>query len=741
MRCLIFVVATLGCAPVTEAPTPEGPGQMAEQPAALESRCDAGDEAFVRRLLPVLWGARAESTSEIRVMAKLVEQLGRGGFVRAMARSPKYREHWRMLLSDWLHVSRSNERANPACYGSPSLDEESTELAEFIRDHAPAGAGFPSDWNMYDLMRSSLLLDDLSPVFRANLFVHLTLDFSTANLEAARGFRDTRVQDFMATYVGRKSECLVCHSSRQSVTDHADPLFDRTWPVAGWPEEAVFGSPVGRPDADLRPFFRRRGVVAGFYYDEDSVSKAEKAAEVEDAFAPWGLSPVCGGFRRPDEVLMDDSLDTAFLVTEADASASIWDLEALVAAGFERLSNGGTLPEDDASDQSLVGEDALIWLLAQRLSERVWEEMYGWPLTVSHGFPRVRAQRDRLTELSNAFVGDGYSLISLIVVAALDPGFNQLPPAQCGAETDALFDPVFNPWGETDGRVGDIRNTVGDAVTRLGPRALLRTVSAAMGWPMPVEYFGETAEKAMLLQRQMGVFIKPSSAGFRGTSFQLNLAWEQVLGNCDSPVLADECPYIPLLEAAHASADAPETCPLCGEAADELCAWDDRCCGVDWASICPMSCTAEITDDDEELRTYRQKPQAPAAPPEGDFIQRILAVTNASTTYRQVTIALKDRLLAEPSIADDEAAVIEDLLGRKLSDTLDSEADARLRAVCGVLLASPDFVLAGVQSSQVATTPTYVVPGTDFESRCEALQPLFEAGQLTCSPDAATFTN
>ena len=67
-----------GCAAVPEC-WGFRPGMLEDTPI-----CDAGDEAFVRRLLPQLWGRHARSVRELDLLVQVIEQSDRATLVRAM---------------------------------------------------------------------------------------------------------------------------------------------------------------------------------------------------------------------------------------------------------------------------------------------------------------------------------------------------------------------------------------------------------------------------------------------------------------------------------------------------------------------------------------------------------------------------------------------------------------------------------------------------------------------------------
>ena len=116
-----------------------------------------------------------------------------------------------------------------------------------------------------------------------------------------------------------------------------------------------------------------------------------------------------------------------------------------------------------------------------------------------------------------------------------------------------------------------------------------------------------------------------------------------------------------------------------------------------------------------------------------------------------VAVALKDRLIAEPEIANDaEIAAIEGVMGESLDDTVSSvgQSDALVaaRRYAGLLLNTPQFMLDGMPSRPQVTEadPVLVVPGTDTQSVCEHFATLTgDAAQwsgLTVSCDSSGIT-
>ncbi|MEC8024881.1 MAG: hypothetical protein VX223_13175, partial [Myxococcota bacterium] len=166
-----------------------------------------------------------------------------------------------------------------------------------------------------------------------------------------------------------------------------------------------------------------------------------------------------------------------------------------------------------------------------------------------------------------------------------------------------------------------------------------------------------------------------------------------------------------------------DLCLICAEP-DTFCAMDDRCCDLELSEdICPSTCSAEDIDP-------RGIPTLMEGPVDALFIERLLrhsqnvVAQGGFLTLRDVLGALKDRLLTDPIIEDpSEVAVIEALVGTTLDtpvDPADLTLDAKIRRVCGVWLATPDFQLWGWTGNNRRTRPvSLVAPGTEFLTLCQ----------------------
>lgn len=487
--------------------------------------CDPGHAAWVRQVVPLVWGRHPTSAQEVQVLAAEAERVGRAQLVRAMTEAPAYRVAWTDRLYDLLRVNRTGLRSAAGCFGGPRLESETPALAEHVRDHAPGDAPWPDAWSFHDLTTSALLLDDLSVLYRANLFAMLAADKLPVNEEEAAAMSLDRLRVFERVWLQRDLTCLPCHNAEYSVTGTDDPETDRTWEVPGHVEAAVFGDSAGRPKEDVAVYFRRFGVVdrAGFIWGIPDWLPT-------GGIAPWGMSGFCGAFLAPEDVLPETFGDVGFFIDEGGPTASVWDLEAHLASGFEALSSRGFADEDGAVD----GPEAFARLVAMSVAEGVHAAATGSDLTVSHGFPRNRAQRDQLESLAQRWVDSGYSLVELLVAVATQPAFALDLPGVCGTEEEPWsLEPLLDPWTVDAGEGRD--NHLGDRIRRHDVRVLIRSMTAALDWGDPPAFLAVATDPQALELAALGVFLKDSAPGSRGIDFQGMLAWEDRFGACENP--------------------------------------------------------------------------------------------------------------------------------------------------------------------------------------------------------------
>lgn len=477
----------------------------------LPDACDAGTEAWVQRVFPLVLGRKVHGAHEVRMWAAVADRDGRDVAVRALSRLPTYDRWWKMFFTDALYVARTGDKEYGSCFQAPKLDVHDGSLAQFLRSNDPkVQGGFGSDFNMADVVLDSLEADDLAPIYQAHLFARMNKPTTGANVSEEELEYNRRVNFgslFLDTYTNRNLVCITCHNSEYSLTP------DRTYGAPGLWEKALFGQSFGTPTVDeVYGVFKYHDVV------EDGGGKR-----------PWGMNSSCGTFST--NVPADDYLDqeTTFFIQAYDASSSVWEVERALADGANAIAGVG--PTVNA-DLSVDGNQALAWLVAENIVDQVWEYGMGKRLTIAYSFSRNQAQADRHVALTNTFVQSGWSLRELLVGIATDPYFNAGLPATCESELYGM-DAVIDPY-TVDADPSQAGNGPGDVAHRHTARSLMTSLHDAMEWPMPEEYFGGFVpdQDALDFQGAIGVFLRESEPGFNGTDFQGLLAWEDEYVTC-----------------------------------------------------------------------------------------------------------------------------------------------------------------------------------------------------------------
>jgi len=646
-------------------------------------RCEGTADTFVRQAMLGLLGRRPLGQAEVDVYADLwtaAEAQGldpRQVIARAITRAPGFVDRWVEQVADGLAVQRIDIQGQAACWG-PALRGNTIDpgLATAVRDQPATGTGDGQSFSMFDLARSAVALDDLTPVVRAQLFAMMSSPIPAANVppvEAELARRADFGATFDSAYLHRDLVCLGCHNSEASVTDSDDPALDRHWPVVGYPEKAVFGISSGIDPDRAHAAFRV----------EDFVGQGSKR--------PWNWTSDCGRFATA--VPTDPADVDGKLASLTGKTLTAFDLDAALQRGFEALR--GREPPLDGTGAIADPDTALAWLVTLALVEDVWHEVVGSRLTIANYFPRNAASSELLQRLATRFTVSGFSLEELLVEITASEYFDRQPAElACGAGP-YTYPNVYDPWVIADSDAAKRLNGPGDAVAALGPRTLVSAAAGALEWPVTDDQrfpdLGEpgceelTCSEAqqycqfagacctakdiicaggdlpVTFERGIGTYLRNSEHGFRGLDFQARLTWEKTYGAC------------------------------------------------------------------------RNQGATP------DFIDDLVTTASAdpAATIEEVVVALKDRVIGEPMIVDDaERTAVATLLGGTLDRPASAVDEAKLRKLCGVLLQSPQFLMQGI-AGRGGDRPRLTPTDAGYDALCAALasRDLGIAGQVvTCTP-------
>lgn len=686
------------------------------------TECDAGDLAWAQRSIETVLGRKPYGHYEAQVLADLAAAVGRENAALGLTYSDQFEDRWAHWIMDQMRVNRMGSKSQNNCFSGQNYASDQGQIAAYVRDNAAtSNPSSINNFRMTDLLYSSLRLDDLSPVYRAYIFAMLSEPLTGANV-AALDLDITRRQDFgevfSAVYLNRNTVCAQCHNSLFSVTDSFDPATDRHWPMPGLFEEAVFGQSWGRPEMEVYTMFRHLNVVGG--------SSADR---------PWNMSSNCGTFQPQGSIPNDPAGYDGFFIQDRGAKASVWQVEAALRSGFDKLRADGL---QVAPGGAVDGEEGFAYLVAANIVDEVWTEATGYSLTLVHHFPRNQDQRDILIELTQNFVANGFSLKELLVDVTTHPLFNQPPPSAGCAVNDSpyVMAAVFNPWINEEPLEEMRANSVGDMIHRHDARVMLRSVEQALGWDEHPQFVNDGSGDAEL-QKAIGVFLKDGEPGFDGVDFQGMLAWENEFGACGgAPPTTGGGTTNPACTSGPPSTSGDNTCGTgsCGGQSPASCYCDTACTGFgdccnDYQYYCVEDCGSSGGGG--------------STGPDGwvsDLVTAAQGLGEGSVTVGDLAGTLKDRLVANAVITDAEGALIADFFGAASIDTpLASVADWETRVFnyCGALLESPQFLVAGVALSANDAAPAIVVNGQDYDYHCQQYRDQFDGnvpvGTIDCS--------
>ena len=722
-----------------------GEGGAPEPEPQAYYACQGTDQQFVRRAIQGVLGRRPYGQAEVNLYADLIAEIdamdgvdpaelaaepgkplrhSRKVMLEALFQSPEYLSNWEELYRDFMRVQRVDEYNNAGCYGVKLRVDDPVTVATFVRDNPPeaGGDGAPSP-TMADVIAGSLLLDDVTPMYTANLFGMVAKTYAGANgtpVESELGRRRDFGAWFDAVYLNRDPVCLQCHNSEFSVTQTPNPATNRHYPIPALLEKAVLGYSTGAPAdgafdaADIMhgglKYARfvsncpvqsqtavNNAIAAGTIQPDQcpdgyrlcgtasSIGPrdwiCESTYQATRSTRPWNLATACGTFTNPNAIPTDlAGVETKF-ATLSGKRTSMWDMHRALRAGFNKLKAEG-LGVDPATLEVPDSEKAFAYMTVLTLVEKVWKEITGTGLTIQTYFPRNAAARDQLQHLADVFITSGYSHKALLEDIYASPYVNLAPPDSECWENGYSLPRIFDPWVTADEDPAKRNNSLGDGAVMLSARTVARTAYGALGWRLNAlgsgfpgvsvtgwveNPSGQSGTLERQFQNETGYFNKNTEVGFRGFDFQARLGFEDRFGRCNK--------------------------------------------------LAPLTLYKDVID-----------------------LTLAKAKKVGTGTVRDVMEVLKDRFFGNTAIDDAEKTAMEAILGVSLDDDASVLTDVSVRRVCGVMVTAPQGLLTPIavvppDSSEI---PKLTPVAESYEYKCDALAALTlpDGLTVTCNGDA-----
>ncbi|MCH2170051.1 hypothetical protein MK489_04635 [Myxococcota bacterium] len=515
---------------------------------------DNGNSSWVQQMVPELLGRKSRGWEETDVLAKAAGLLGRTAVTRAVTLDPDFAVNWSEILVDHLQVQRAdlfaaNRTANTQCWGGPMAFEEGEsdggQLALWVDKHHPDGSNAPvepipgglpgagnlpsHDWNMIDLIRSSLELDDLGPIYLSHLIpFQMHPGYQSDSRPAGRERIGTA---FDKLYLGRNQSCMGCHNENYSLSDN----------IPGW-HRTYEPFPVTEAKVLEEPFGSESTLVSSHAPFDPEIRGGD--------FYPWGIDPSCVRGKKVGASIEGMHPNTpnpdpveAKLASITGTGRNILDVEAALRQGIEELS--GESLASYTNDVDFTEDQAMAYMLALNISNNVWEQIMGERLTIPHGYSRNIPQRGMLRYLTEEkLLRNNWSLGSLLEAILTSDWFNRTAPY---AANDAVHDSPYHlpmlldPWlavhpGETDAAPETRFNGQGRVVHRYAPRVLVRSLAKALGHETLPPHLVSNSGTERAFAENMGQYINDYRPGTRSMDFVAAMSWFDRHGACQTPV-------------------------------------------------------------------------------------------------------------------------------------------------------------------------------------------------------------
>ncbi len=624
---LALGAATLSCSGSQVEPGAEDV-PLGTSSSALEATTD--DLNWVASVLPVLLGRRARGPGELLALSNAAALRGRQSVLRTLMDSDEFAERWTGFFLERFRIGRDpgSDWYFSSCYETPRSGGRDgwISAAQTVRDHRPMTpqASSTETFNMADVVRGSIAMDDVFPAYRGYLFTLVQ-----------RGSRETpediqqaqRGELFTQAFIDRSPVCMECHHTGASMSG---PARSYLLPAGSIP----FTSAIPRYESLVFPSYTYTPAGRSFVPTRWATSFA--SAQASGGSYPFpGWNGACGRLTS-DATPSDTAIGPNGLVRWSGATPTVWKVDAALYEGVRSFPTPTFAPLD-------TGPRVTAYWLAASFANDVWREVMGHSLKIANYLSRNEEQHNRLSRLTNTVPVSGwpgrYSLRRVLSDIVMSREFN----AAVTDRAPKLFEPFMESGGPSSAPSGD---WMGDRIHRYSADILFRSAAHSLGRPRPTHFPQATGTLPSLSQaKAQGMGLSPDLRESPSPSLDGMLGWEDTVGR-------------------QATATLPP-------------------------GICK------------------------ATPGRRDWIDALVSYADARPALRtrDVVDALKFRLMNLPTLSLEERTAIESVLGRASLDEPfasrvrfpdDDPLVSGLRALCGLFLKTPEFMLGGAKSGSYA---------------------------------------
>ena len=325
--------------------------------------------------------------------------------------------------------------------------------------------------------------------------------------------------------------------------------------------------------------------------------------------------------------------------------------------------------------------------------EKVWKEITGTPLTIANYFPRNAAARDQLQTLTETFIKSGYSNKKLLSTIFASPYMNLASP-EAGCGTNPYGAPrIFDPWRMAEPVVSEQGNSISDSVQAISARTQARAAYAALGWPLtaydalsPDTRTSSTGASSSVRRTSLSPLVSPNA----GTTTAV----------VENQFQTETGYYLKASQPGFRGLDF-----------QGRLGWEDRFSQCQ--KLYPFTANTDVIDS---------------------LVAQ--AKTPGATTFGDLLKVLRDRIMGDPTFSSAEKPLIQLIAGASFAADASTVPDLNgtLRRVCGAMIASPQFLLTGLQPKDGTEVPAQTPTTYSYQSMCTQLAALPLSGlSVTCS--------
>ncbi len=481
--------------------------------SALEASTD--DIDWVANVLPVLLGRRARGPGELLALSNAAALRGRRSVLRTLMDSDEFTERWTGFLLERFRIGRdpNSDWYFSSCYEAPRSPSRAgwISAAQTVRDHRPMTpqASSTETFNMADVVRGSIAMDDVFPAYRGYLFTLVQ-----------RGSRETpediqqaqRGELFTQAFIDRSPTCMECHHTGASMSG---PARSYLLPMGSIP----FTSDPPRYESLVFPSSTYNSTFRSFVPTRWATSFA--SAQTEGSSYPFpGWNRDCGRLTS-DAMPSDTAIGPSGLVRWSGATPTVWKVDAALHEGVRSFPTPDFAPLD-------TGPRVTAYWLAASFANDVWREVMGHSLKIANYLSRNQDQYNKLGRLTSAvpvFGSPGrYSLRQVLSDIVMSREFN----AAVIDRAPKVFEPFLDTGGPPSAPADD---WMGDRIHRYSADILFRSAAYSLGRPRPTHFPRATGSLPSLSQaRAQGMSLSPDLKEAPSPSLDGMLGWEDTAG-------------------------------------------------------------------------------------------------------------------------------------------------------------------------------------------------------------------